>query len=781
MRADRRLFFWNLLLALGLGALAWPFARQAQVDSSADAILATDTRNRETYEKIGSLLPDTTFAVVAARHPALFSNAGAALVAELSESLAALPDAMEVKSLTHSARPVRKGFGLDFRIFMPLRATEREWAAIREFCTRFVMSRNILVSADGEYALFLVMVNRHLETEDDKRAFRDQLAAAVAPFRARTTDLRLLSFPLIELETREHLTADLGRYGWALAAAVPVILFATLRSVWLLLTLLLNVGLGLLGLTLLIALNGEAVNLYLGILYPLTAGVQLTFLVHVLTATQDAQREGRPGADAVAQAVRETLRPAGTAALTTLAGLGSLGVCDIPVVRAFGAVGAQAVALVFLLAYAGPAAILTFSRRRPSAPAPGLRPRPAGGGLRGELAAIWGEPTGPSAPAPPRPADTAYAGFAAALARRAPWILLAALALSLAFLPGWPRLRTDIRAIEFLHPDSGSRQTIELLDRRLGGINIFQLEVDTGRPGGIQDLATLAYLEKIRNYGRTLPGVSDAYAYSQVFTVLQQVWSGRTDGRDELPSPALMMVLRPLLAGQEMMFKDAFVGPREQSCLLILRTPDLPAREYLALLEDFLTYAEQHKPAGFSLTPAQGLHTILEQDRRIVRSQVESVAAGAALVFLVLALLWRAPVPAALVLLINAPALVVLAGCMGYFGLPLNSVTVMIDAVVLGITTDEGIHFISYYRTRRAAGDAVEEALRATLAHKLRPMLCTTALLGCGLGLFLLSSFPPVADFGLLSLVALGLCVLSAATVLPALLFWRERRAARSS
>jgi predicted RND superfamily exporter protein len=349
------------------------------------------------------------------------------------------------------------------------------------------------------------------------------------------------------------------------------------------------------------------------------------------------------------------------------------------------------------------------------------------------------------------------------------WIAGAILA-SLAFVPGWKSMRTDIRAIEFLHPASQSRQVIELLDERLGGINIFQLTVDTGKPGGINAPAALAYLEDIRKYARKLTGVSDAYGYSQVFTTMNNVWNGRDTAEEILPSPPMLVMFQTLLKSQNMMFKDAFVGAEEQSCLMVLRTRDLPARRYLGILEDFMAYAESKKPKGFKLEPVIGLHSILEQDRRIVRSQLESVGAGAILVFLVLLAIWRSPFSAALVLLINVPPLIVLAGCMGYFNLPLNSVTVMIDAVVLGITTDEGIHFVTFFRQCRARGLSVGEALRSTLAHKLRPMVCTSALLACGLGLFLFSSFPPVADFGLLSAIALALAVFSAATVLPAAL-----------
>ena len=52
------------------------------------------------------------------------------------------------------------------------------------------------------------------------------------------------------------------------------------------------------------------------------------------------------------------------------------------------------------------------------------------------------------------------------------------LVLVLGALPATGLLRTDLRAIEFLAPDSRARQAMVAIDAEMGGMNLFQLEVD---------------------------------------------------------------------------------------------------------------------------------------------------------------------------------------------------------------------------------------------------------------------------------------------------------------
>ena len=109
-------------------------------------------------------------------------------------------------------------------------------------------------------------------------------------------------------------------------------------------------------------------------------------------------------------------------------------------------------------------------------------------------------------------------------------------------------------------------------------------------------------------------------------------------------------------------------------------------------------------------------------------------------------------------------------------------IPVMVGAVVLGIAVDGSIHVLAFWNDERANAPDVR-TLWHVLARKVGAIVCTTAVLTLGLALFLLSSFPPVADFGTLAIVALTVALLATVIVLPLLaatLFGIPRESAAS-
>ena len=63
---------------------------------------------------------------------------------------------------------------------------------------------------------------------------------------------------------------------------------------------------------------------------------------------------------------------------------------------------------------------------------------------------------------------------------------------------GWSKVRTDIRATEFLEAESPTRQVVELCDRECGGINVLRIEIDSGRTNGVEDAKFIEYLQRAR-------------------------------------------------------------------------------------------------------------------------------------------------------------------------------------------------------------------------------------------------------------------------------------------
>lgn len=722
-----------LLVSLAGAAWWWSGNKEVPVDSSADRLLASDPRNRETYEKLNELMPETEMVLIALRMENIFSNRGAHAIARTSQLLMEVEGCLDIKSLTHSGRPVRNGFRLDIEPFIPLRASNREWEEIQTFTTSFPLSRNVLVSEDARYAILVGMYRRDLSGLEEKKNFQREIYGALEEVSAVVEDVHVLSFPFIEVEGVESVRQDLKTYALWSGGLILLVLFLTFRNPLAVAAVLLWEGVGVAGLVAIFLFFDQPVDIYTGILFPLVGGLQLTFVTHYLAALQRFAKETGP-VEAGRLALREVLPPSALAALTTIAGLSALAFSELPTLQAFGRIGVPGVGMAFAVTFALP---LLAGARRPRF--------------------MTGEDSAGGARRFPRGLAIAVCGImTAGMLGLLPWVF---------------QIRTDIRAVEFIEPGHPIRESIHVLNRDLGGTNIFQVRVDSGRPKGLQTLPMLQYLEDMRTLAAGMEGVTDAYAYSQLYMGLNQIWHGGGRTQATLPdSPAKLILFSQLLNSTPLMFQESFVDSRAQSSLMILRSRDMPAREYLALLETFMEEARARAPEGVTLEPVQGLHTLLEGDREVVRAQISTLGWSVLLVGLILAVLWRSIRTALVVLIANLPALAAIFGGMGLTGYPLNSITVMVAAVILGIAVDDGIHLVGAYRRKVKEGQTPGVATAGALREKWIPMACTSALLGVLLGLLLLTSFPPVAHFGMLGALGIAAAFVSAVCFLPSLM-----------
>jgi predicted RND superfamily exporter protein len=761
-----------LLLVLPLAALVgWPVAERLaglQLDASVAVLLAGDARTSAAYQKLTQYVGNDLLVGLIVEHDDLFSDEGAALLFDIGDALEALPSISDVKSLSHSRRPVRKGLSFDPRemfgavTFFPREPTSAEdWAELRRFTLSYPLARDVFVSSDGELAVIMCQVDRQVAPVPELLA---AIEAVVRQFEQRAQEIHLLGFPFVEAEVAAQVASDTGTFLMAAGALTLLVLLLAFRSPWVLATMLLLEAMGTGLVFVLLEWNGATLNLYTGILVPLIAGVQLTVLTHFFAALQREARTGAPPAVVLRSAVDRVVGPSAIAAVTTIVGLASLMTCDVGLVRQFGWIGAQAVVLVSLVSL-GPAWIAS----------------------RGSVS---NDPLADVAPVslPARPGVVRWCGW---LIRHRVVVGIACLALVLAAVPGAAALRTDVRAVEYLAPDSPSRRALTLVDQRVGGMNFFGLAVDTGRAGGMHQREALEFLEELRAFGEAQPVVTHVYAFSQIFALLNQVWERDAPGSLVLPSSdAKLALFAAAVSAFRLPLQSMLQDAEARVARVIVRSRDVGADEYLALIDRFQLFAEEALPDGMTLQLEAGVHSLLAADRRMVESLVTSLLSCFCAVALTLVVLLRSVRLGAAVLLVNLLPLATIIAVMGLAGLPLNSVTVMVSAVALGIAVDDAIHVVAALAAERrrlaatgeADGAGGDGAVALVLSAKLRPVAATSAILTGGFLLFLLSSFPPVADFGLLAALGLAVALPTVLVVLPILLMdAREREQQRRS
>ena len=140
-----------------------------------------------------------------------------------------------------------------------------------------------------------------------------------------------------------------------------------------------------------------------------------------------------------------------------------------------------------------------------------------------------------------------------------------------------------------------------------------------------------------------------------------------------------------------------------------------------------------------------------------------------AAVYLILLVLFRSPVLSLLVLLSQALPVTVLLGVMGWTGIPLDLVTVMIASIAIGVGIDAAIQYTMRFRRELSATGDREDALRRSHATIGRAIWIATSIIIAGFAILVLSDFFPSVWFGLFTALAMLISQLATLTMLPAL------------
>jgi predicted RND superfamily exporter protein len=125
-----------------------------------------------------------------------------------------------------------------------------------------------------------------------------------------------------------------------------------------------------------------------------------------------------------------------------------------------------------------------------------------------------------------------------------------------------------------------------------------------------------------------------------------------------------------------------------------------------------------------------------------------------------------------------APPMFAGASCVGLMALlnvPFNTVTSMMLAIALGIAVDDTIHYLWRYRQCRARGHSVARAVTAT--HLTIGQACTLSriVIAAGFAVMGFSRFLPIAYFGGVISVVMGVALAANLVLLPALLLLVDR------
>ncbi len=125
----------------------------------------------------------------------------------------------------------------------------------------------------------------------------------------------------------------------------------------------------------------------------------------------------------------------------------------------------------------------------------------------------------------------------------------------------------------------------------------------------------------------------------------------------------------------------------------------------------------------------------------------------------------------------NLIPMVITAGIMGWFGIPLKPSTLLIFSIALGITVDNTIHFLARYRQEiKTKKWDLKECISIAIRETSLSIIYTSVILFFGFIVFIFSDFGGTQALGYLSAVTYFIALFTNLILLPALLLSFEKK-----
>ncbi|MEX1192466.1 MAG: MMPL family transporter [Brumimicrobium sp.] len=196
--------------------------------------------------------------------------------------------------------------------------------------------------------------------------------------------------------------------------------------------------------------------------------------------------------------------------------------------------------------------------------------------------------------------------------------------------------------------------------------------------------------------------------------------------------------------------------------------------------EDSLRKAINHEYIDFLITGTSVVAA--EGTQYLIKNLLTSLAIAVLIIAFLMAILFRSWRMVLISLVPNFIPLLVTAGIMGFFSIPIKPSTILVFSIAFGISVDDTIHFLAKYRQElKVRSWDIKGCVLTALRETGLSMFYTSIVLFFGFSMFTLSQFGGTQALGLLVSLTLLVAMLTNLTVLPSLLLSLERRISTKS
>ncbi len=342
-------------------------------------------------------------------------------------------------------------------------------------------------------------------------------------------------------------------------------------------------------------------------------------------------------------------------------------------------------------------------------------------------------------------------------------------------LSGLPRLETDSNFFNFFDDGSKPKLAYELVKDKFSGSQ----SVEVVLKGDLQEPKVLQAMAAFQN---DLEATGLVGKPTSIVNLLEKANSALNDGKEEyiaLPDSRELVAQYLLLLemNDEQGMVSRFLTMDYQEGRIQALVKDSSSAGTTALFEEINNLTAKHfEPLQIEATPTGIIVLMNSLAEMIIQGQISSLIFSLVTVFIIVRLLlksWEGSILSILLILLTT---LINFGLMGWLGIPLDIVTVLISSIGIGVGIDYSIHVYSRFSEEQKSGWDVTESLARTIRFTGKAIATNTGSVVAGFVILVFSSFPPLRYFGSLVTATMLVASLGSLTLLPAVIVLRNKR-----
>jgi predicted RND superfamily exporter protein len=346
------------------------------------------------------------------------------------------------------------------------------------------------------------------------------------------------------------------------------------------------------------------------------------------------------------------------------------------------------------------------------------------------------------------------------------------------------KMRISGSLIEDMPKKAAFYDDIVFFEKEFDGVMPIEILIDTKKKKGVMKLATLKRMDELQQTIDSIPELSKPISIVNLVKYSKQAYYNNNPEYYELPTSQEQAFILSYAKNSVKNSKDnvmkSYVDATGQYTRITTFIKDEGINNLDAIEAKLQRKINELFPKERYAVSITGKAVVFQKGTKyLLDNLLQSLLLSVFITALLIAFMFRSVKMILVALLPNLLPLLMTAGIMGYFNIPLKPSTILVFGIAFGLSVDDTIRFLAEYRQALTRNRwKIKKSVFATINESGLSMFYTSVVLFSGFSVFMLSSFGGTIALGGLVSITLLFGMLSNLVLLPSLVLTLNKKLA---